>query len=318
MTSQSALATQAPLHLEATVRVLQRRPANRVDLWEGGRYLRVLTVGSASVLVEVENRGTIDDPDVRFAIRSGNSVAATLAGTRRALRRLLGLDVDPGPFLRLAMADATLRPTALALRGLRPPRFVELFETFVNVVPFQQVSLEAGVAIVGRLIERFGQPHEYAGRRFHAFPTACAVARAPPTSLRECGLSARKAETLRQLGRAIESGELTEERLARMTTSDALRALVELPGIGPWSAGLVLLRGFGRLDVFPPGDVGAERGLSALLQLEPGVALSRGIKRFGNLRGYLYFFGLGGSLLRKGLIHAAPHQGVCGVSLAER
>jgi DNA-3-methyladenine glycosylase II len=317
MTSRRALATQAPFHLEATVRVLQRRPANRVDFWEGGRYLRVLAVGSASVLVEVENRGTIDDPDVRFAIRSGDSAGATLAGARRALRRLLGLDVDPRPFLRLATTDATLRPTALALRGLRPPRFVELFETFVNVVPFQQVSLEAGVAIVGRLIERFGRPHEYAGRRFQAFPTARVVARAHLASLRDCGLSARKAKTLQQLARAIESGELAEERLARMTTSDALRTLVELPGIGPWSAGLVLLRGFGRLDVFPPGDVGAERGLSALLQLEPGVTLGRGIDRFGKFRGYLYFFGLGGSLLRKGLIHAAPRQGACGASLAE-
>jgi DNA-3-methyladenine glycosylase II len=300
------------------VRVLQRRPANRVDLWEEGRYLRVLAVGGTSILVEVENHGTIDDPDVRFAIRSGDSAATTLAGTRRTLRRSLGLDVDPRPFQRLAMADATLRATALALRGLRPPRFVELFETFVNVVPFQQVSLEAGVAIVGRLIERFGQSHEYAGRRFHAFPTARVVARAPPQSLRECGLSARKAETLQRLGRAIEAGELAEERIARMTTTDALRILVELPGIGPWSAGLVLLRGFGRLDVFPPGDVGAERGLRALLQLEPGVALSSSIERFGRFRGYLYFFNLGGSLLRKGLIHAAPNGHVRGVSLAER
>jgi DNA-3-methyladenine glycosylase II len=103
-----------------------------------------------------------------------------------------------------------------------------------------------------------------------------------------------------------------------MTTSDALRTLVQIPGIGPWSAGLVLLRGLGRLEVFPPGDVGAARGLSALLELEPGVALSRGVERFGKLRGYLYFFGLGGSLLRKGLIHAAPNQRVRGVSLAER
>jgi DNA-3-methyladenine glycosylase II len=312
------LATQAPFHLEATVRVLQRRPSNRVDLWEGGRYLRVLAVGGASVLVEVENHGTIDDPDVQFAIRSGDSSAATLACVRQTVRRLLGLDVDPGPFQRLAVTDPTLRPTALALRGLRPPRFVDLFETFVNVVPFQQVSLEAGVAIVGRLIEHLGQPHDYAGRRFHAFPTAQVVARAPPQSLRECGLSARKAETLQRLGRAIEAGELVEERIARMTTSDALRTLVELPGIGPWSAGLVLLRGLGRLDVFPPGDVGAERGLSALLELEPGVALSRRVERFGKFRGYLYFFGLGGSLLRKGLIHAAPNQRVRGVSLAER
>jgi DNA-3-methyladenine glycosylase II len=300
------------------VRVLQRRPANRVDLWDGERYLRVLSVEGASVLVEVENLGTIDDPDIRFSVRSGDSAATTLAGTRQTLRRLLGLDVDPRPFQQLAMADATLRPTALALRGLRPPRFVDLFETFVNVVPFQQVSLEAGVAMVGRLIERFGLPHDYAGRRFHAFPTARVVVRAPPQSLRECGLSARKAETLQRLGRAIEAGELAEEKIARMTTSDALRTLVGLPGIGPWSAGLVLLRGFGRLDVFPPGDVGAERGLSALLQLDAGVTLSRSVERFGECRGYLYFFGLGASLLRKGLIRAAPNQGKCGVSLGER
>jgi DNA-3-methyladenine glycosylase II len=266
----------------------------------------------------VENHGTIDDPNVQFAIRSGDSAAATPARVHQTVRRLLGLDVDPGPFQRLAVTDPTLRPTALALRGLRPPRFVDLFETFVNVVPFQQVSLEAGVAIVGRLIDHFGQPHDYAGRRFHAFPTARAVTRAPPQALRECGLSARKAETLQRLGRAIESGELAEERIARMTTSDALRTLVQIPGIGPWSAGLVLLRGLGRLEVFPPGDVGAARGLSALLELEPGVALSRGVERFGKLRGYLYFFGLGGSLLRKGLIHAAPNQRVRGVSLAER
>jgi DNA-3-methyladenine glycosylase II len=290
------------------VRVLQRRPANRVDLWEGGRYLRVVTVGGASVLVEVEDGGTIDDPDLRFTVRPDDRAMAARGEVAQTLRRLLGLDVDPRPFQRLAMAAETLRAPAIALRGLRPPRYVDLFETFVNVVPFQQVSLEAGVAIVGRVIERFGQPHEHAGRRFHAFPTPHAIVRARPQSLRECGLSARKAETLQRLGRAIESGELSEREITRMTTSDALRTLVELPGIGPWSAGLVLLRGFGRLDVFPPGDVGAERGLSALLELDPGVALSRAIERFGEFRGYLYFLNLGASLLSKGLIHAAPSQ----------
>jgi DNA-3-methyladenine glycosylase II len=309
MTPRWTLATKAPFHLEATVRVLQRRPANRVDRWENGRYLRVLNVGRRSILVEVENCGTIDDPDVRLAILSGHLPEVARADVTRTIHRLLGLDVDPEPFQRRAMRDATIRTTARALRGLRPPRFVDLFETFVNVVPFQQVSLEAGVAIVGRLVERFGQSHDHAGQRYHAFLSARSVVRAPPQALRECGLSARKAETLQRLGQAIEAGELVEERIAGMATSDALRTLIELPGIGPWSAGLVLLRGFGRLDVFPPGDVGAERGLSALLELEPGVALSHAVERFGNVRGYLYFFNLGASLLRKGLIRAAPSDG---------
>src|SRR6185295_20049858 len=54
------LATAAPFHLEATVRVLQRRPVNRVEVWEDGRYLRVLTTADGLVLIDVENHGTVD------------------------------------------------------------------------------------------------------------------------------------------------------------------------------------------------------------------------------------------------------------------
>ena len=110
------LATQAPFHLEATVRVLQRRPANRVDRWEGGRYLRVLNVGRRSILVEVENRGTIDDPDVQLAILSGNSPELAHADIGRTIHRVLGLDVDPERFQRLAVSDPTLRATLTIVR----------------------------------------------------------------------------------------------------------------------------------------------------------------------------------------------------------
>lgn len=300
------LRTTPPFHFEATVRVLQRRPANRVDIWERCRYLRAFTAGEDLALVEVENHGTIAHPDVRFAIRAGNPAQVARQDFGQTVRKVLGLDVDPEPFRRLAAAESTLRATADALRGMRPPRFVGLFETFANVVPFQQLSLEAGVAIVGNLVERFGKPLQYDGRRFHAFPTAQAIANARMSALRGCGLSARKAETLHHLARVIESGELNEERVERMATNDALQFLQNLPGIGPWSAALVLLRGFGRLDVFPPGDVGATRMLSRLTHVEPGAPLDRVIQRFGDLRGYLYFYGLAESLMKKGLI-----QSVC-------
>ena len=50
------LSTRAPFHLDATVRVLQRRPANLVEAWEQGRYRRVLRTSKDLALVEVENR----------------------------------------------------------------------------------------------------------------------------------------------------------------------------------------------------------------------------------------------------------------------
>src|SRR5688572_17875591 len=139
MTPPSVLATRPPFHLEATVRVLQRRPGNRVDIWERNHYVRVLAVEDMRVLVEVQNRGTINDPDLRFAIRSDNAAARTRLAVSQTVRKVLGLDVDPEPLGRVGIADARLRPTALALRGMRPPRFAELFEAFANVVPFQQV-----------------------------------------------------------------------------------------------------------------------------------------------------------------------------------
>jgi DNA-3-methyladenine glycosylase II len=128
------------------------------------------------------------------------------------------------------------------------------------------------------------------------------VARARLPGIAACGLSRRKAEALRAAARAIHTGQLDEGSLAALSSADAVHRLTELPGIGPWSASLILLRGLGRLDVFPPGDTGASRALEALLGLPSGPARERVLARFGDVRGYLYFVSLGAALLRKGLI----------------
>jgi 3-methyladenine DNA glycosylase/8-oxoguanine DNA glycosylase len=300
------LATASPFHLEATVRVLQRTPANRADSWEQRRYLRVLTHGGDLALIAVENHGTIDAPELRMTVREGDASKAARVAFARSLHKTLGLGLDPHGLDQLARVEPRAGAIAIALRGMRPPRHPDLFEAFASVVPFQQLSLDAGVAVLGRLVERFGRSLEHLDVRHYAFPTADAVAAARLDRLRACGLSARKADSLRALARLIARGELTESAIAALTTKRALERLSELPGIGPWSAGLVLLRGLGRLDVFPPGDVGAQRRLRALLQLGPRVSVDRIAARCGDLRGYLYFCALGSEQLAQGLVHAAP------------
>ncbi len=280
------------------MRVLQRRPSNLVDVWQDDHYVRVLEVDGRPVLVEVENRGTLDVPDVRYLTRGDVPSAAVTAN----LRRILGLDVDPSLLRFPSPINRTLRTAVVALRGMRPPRFTNLFESFLNVIPFQQLSLAAGVSIVGRLTQRFGRPVEHGGRQYLASAGAHAIAAARLQQLRACGLSRGKAQTLRNLARMIEARELTEEEISQMPSQQALHVLTRLPGIGPWSAALVLLRGVGRLDVFPPGDVGAARGLAPLLQLNQRTSIDRAVERFGDRRGYLYFCGLGASLLARGLI----------------
>lgn len=299
------LATGGPLHLEATVRVLQRRPTSPGNLWEQERYLRLQPRGESPTLLEVRNHGTIAAPDLRVLVRAGDPSADCRAELILTLRRLLGLDVDPRRLASVGRRVPALREITEALRGMRPPRFASLFEAFVNVIPFQQVSLDAGVSVVNRLSERFGARLDHEGHSHRASPTAEVIAGARLDALRRCGLSARKAEALRAIARAVASGALTERALEALDTAEALRALTALPGIGPWSANLVLLRGLGRLDAFPPGDVGATRGLQAVLKLDAPSELDAIVERLGPDRGYLYFCALGSSLLAKGLIHPA-------------
>lgn len=303
------LTVHAPFHLEATVRVLQRRPTNLIDLWEQQRYRRVIRVSGNPLLIEVENRGSIDAPDVRLTVRAEDRGRPATTRDRReaarTARAILGLDVDASAPQHRAERDPALRDTALALRGMRPPHYPDLFETFASVIPFQQLSLEAGMAVVAKLVHGFGPALTFEGVRHFAFPNAAVIADARTSSLERCGMSRHKSHALRAAARAIASGTLSAAALDRLPSSEALERLIEHPGIGPWSAALILLRGFGRVDVFPQADSGAESSLVALMQLRSRASLAHVVERFGEHRGFLYFYGLASRLLAAGLIHPA-------------
>lgn len=289
-------------NLEATVRLLQRRPANRVDRWQDDSYLRAFVTAEGPRRIRVRNAGTVIEPDVRLDLLDGEVSSATATTLLATLRRMLGMDAPAAPTAWLIEMEPRLAPVATAMHGFRAPCFPSLFETFAAVIPFQQLSLDAGTAIVGRFVEAFGVPVTREQQWF-AFPAPEAVVAASSEALRATGLSRTKAASLQAIAKLAGDGTLEAMRLDTVATDDALRALRELPGIGPWSAGLVLLRGLRRMDVFPPGDVGAARSLTALLALPERLTPARAnafADRFGDRRGYLYFLCLGGQLLATG------------------
>jgi DNA-3-methyladenine glycosylase II len=205
--------------------------------------------------------------------------------------------------------DPRLQAVVATLRGLKPPRFPTLFEAIANVIPFQQVSLAAGDAVVGRLVDRFGERLHLGDRTYEAFPRPEPLAASDVDALRDLGLSRAKAAALRDVARRIVAGELDEEQLEALPSATAMDLLMGIPGIGPWSAGLILLRGLRRMEVFPAGDVGAAKNLRRLLGAEdPARDGERQalLARMGDTRGYLYFYALGWRLMQEGLITPAP------------
>lgn len=292
------LEVSAPFDLQATVRLLQRLPSNRIDAWRNDRYWRALLVDGRPVLCVVENRGTADAPELRLTV-TPRPAAPALLDVQRALRTILGLDLAPG-FELPGIRNRKLVAVARALRGARPPRFPTLFEALGRIVPYQQVSLEAGAVLVSRFVERFGLRVDAPDGPVWAFPDAANVASASPTAFKGLGLSRTKSESLQRLARIVASGEVTEQALAALPTEAALQRLDALPGVGPWTAGLVLLRGLGRMEVFPSSDVGAQKGLRSIVG--SAVDLDALIERAGDRRGYLYFYALASKLSAKGLI----------------
>jgi 3-methyladenine DNA glycosylase/8-oxoguanine DNA glycosylase len=276
------LEVAAPYSLSLTVQVLRRVPTNIVDHWVGGIYSRALQIGAEEYILRV---GQLDQTTLEVAADPSSEAVVPL------VRRMLGVDVDLTEALRLAAADSRIALLFQHFRGLHPPRFAGLFETLAMTIPFQQVSLEAGQSFVNRLVERFGK----ARGALWLFPTPTAIANASIEDLRAVGLSAGKSKTLRHAACLILAGAVSEAEIERLPSGEALRLLDDLPGIGPWTAGVILLRGFGRLDVFPHGDVGARRTLSYLLGRTSSIDDADEadlLERLGPYRGLVYFLGL--------------------------
>jgi DNA-3-methyladenine glycosylase II len=286
----------SPFSLEATVRLLQRRPANRIDRWVDGEYRRAVRTPEGMRLTALRNAGSIDAPDLRLELVGGPVGEETSGRIVAMVRWMLGLDADRPPAEWLAGQEPLLAPTLDRLRGFRPPAFPDLFATCLAVLPYQQLSLDAGTAIMGRLVERFGPSIRHDGENWYDFPPPEAIAEASEPDLIGVGLSRAKAVALRRLAGHALAGDLDRSRYEPLPTDAAMAELRNLPGIGPWSAAVIALRGMRRLDAFPGGDSGAARSLTGLVgsqqKLTPADAVQFA-ERLGNQRGYLYYLLLG-------------------------
>ena len=281
--SRHQLPVKAPYRLDLTVGVLRRLSTNLVDvLTEQGQYVRVLVGPSKPVIVRVTQ------------LRA-DALMVTLEGDERAreraltlVRRMLGVDRDLAHFDRTAAGIPWLNPLAVRMHGVRPPRYPTLWEACVNAIVFQQVSLHAASAIMRRMIVALQPSLDSDGLSLFQFPTAEMVLGADDELLREAGLSSGKLATLRRVGEALAAGTLDETMLEERTSPDAAVLLRGIKGIGPWTAAVILLRGLGRLDVFPMNDTSVARNLALVAGSAP-VDVEGVLHALSPQQGMLYY-----------------------------
>ena len=178
-------------------------------------------------------------------------------------RQLLDLDADPVAVWDALRDDPFLGPTVEADPGRRVPGATDPFELAVRAVIGQQVSVSGARTVAGRLVQAAGEPLPAAdGTVTHLFPTPQALMELAERAPATFAMPAGRRQALGALAQAVARDELVMDPGA--DPAEVRRALVRLPGIGPWTAEYVALRALRDPDAFMPTDLGIRRGARAL------------------------------------------------------
>jgi DNA-3-methyladenine glycosylase II len=128
--------------------------------------------------------------------------------------------------------------------------------TLVLLILEQQVSLASARAAYDRLVGRLGGL------------TTAGILASTDEELRADGFSRQKNRYVRALAKAIENGSLDLDAIGSLDDAAVRRALVALPGIGPWTAEVYLLSALRRPDTWPIGDITLQEAARRALGLE--------------------------------------------------
>lgn len=126
------------------------------------------------------------------------------------------------------------------------------FTTLLRIILEQQVTLASAEALYNRLAVTV-RPFDPAG-----------ILALGPTGLQGLGVTRQKTRYALALADQVTSGHLTLRRLGRCSDAEARERLMQVPGIGPWTASIYLLMALRRPDVWPPGDLALDKALARL------------------------------------------------------
>jgi AraC family transcriptional regulator, regulatory protein of adaptative response / DNA-3-methyladenine glycosylase II len=212
----------------------------------GGAYRRSLRLPAGSAVVTLTP--AVDHVRSQLVLDDFRDLTTAIA----RCRRLLDLDADPEAVVDALSRDPELAAVVEKAPGQRIPRTVDEAELAVRAVLGQQVSTKAARTHAGRLVAAYGRPvHDPEGALTHTFPSLEQLADIDPIHL---AVPKARQRTVSALIAGLADGSVV---LGAGSDWESARAqLLALPGVGPWTAEVIAMRGLGDPDAFPASDLG--------------------------------------------------------------
>ena len=130
-------------------------------------------------------------------------------------------------------------------------KYTSYFEALTRAIIYQQISGKVAMKIEERFINLYSS---------EGYPTPEAVAKTTIKKMRSAGLSERKAEYIKGIAKSFINEIWSPSKISRLSDEDVKEKLIQLKGIGPWTADMFLMGCLNRSDILPIGDYGIKRG----------------------------------------------------------
>lgn len=169
--------------------------------------------------------------------------------------------------------DYSMKEATLALKILDPELVTLLdsfeiedwtpetnyFKSLTRTIIYQQLSGKAASTISNRFISL------YHGKNY---PTPADILNTDHEILRSVGLSNAKAKYIKNIAQAFLDGTVDHQNLVNLSDEEIMEQLIAIKGVGPWTAQMFLMFTLNRPDVFPPGDLGVQKGFQQYFKLK--------------------------------------------------
>ncbi len=255
-TSTLLLGYRPPYDWDSMLAFLAARTVTGVEWVTPDSYARTVRLGKHTGWIRV----THALQKRALAVEFTRSLAPVLPSLLGRLRNLFDLTARPDLIAAHLGQDPLLARSVAESPGLRVPGAFDGFELAVRAILGQQITVKAATTISCRLAAAFG---EEIVTPFPALtrlsPPAGGLARASVDDIARLGIINTRANTILALARAFHAGDLSLEPGTDPET--AISRLVDLPGIGPWTAHYLAMRALRWPDAFPKEDIAVRNNL---------------------------------------------------------
>lgn len=206
-----------------------------------------------------------------------------------ASRQWLGLRCDLSEFYTFTETDDALWKVVEPLVGLPIHCTETVFEALITLIIEQHISWKTALRAQRWLLQNFGKRAQYADRAVYDFPAPAQLAQASRTALMPLKITYKRMDLIRETAAAVCCGDIDLESLRVLPPEQAYDHLLELKGVGPWTAGNVVGRAFGQYPQVSYGDVALQAAVQRYFFAGSGdkgvVQVHDALDRYGEFAG---------------------------------